>query len=100
MTNKTRAIVDANRALRAENRALRAENRALWARNEELERGAEEAKAIYEALTMQLVMEAGGSVTLAKTDVKALTKRRELRVERNADGSMTLTLKEREAEND
>lgn len=90
MTNKTRAIVDANRALRAE-------NRALWAKNEELERGSEEAKAIYEALTMQLVTEAGGSVTLAKTDVKALTKRCELRAEHNADGSMTLTVSEREA---
>ena len=89
MTNKTRAIVNANRALRAE-------NRALWAKNEELERGAEEAKAIYEALTMQLVTEVGGCVTLAKTDVKALTKRCELRVEHNADGSMTLTVSERE----
>ena len=89
MTNKTRAIVDANRALRAE-------NRALWAQNEELARGAKEARAIYEALTMQLVAEAGGSVTLAKTDVKALTKRCKLRVERNADGSMPLTVSERE----
>ena len=93
MTNKTRAIVDANRALRAE-------NRELWARNEELARGAEEARAIYEALTMQLVKEAGGSVTLAKTDVKALTKRCELRAEHNADGSMTLTVSKREAKND
>lgn len=92
MTNKTRAIVEANRALRAE-------NRELWARNEALARGAEEARAIYEALTMQLVSEAGGSVTLAKTDVKALTKRCELRVEHNADGSMTLTVSEREDDN-
>lgn len=90
MTNKTMAIVDANRALRAE-------NRELWAQNEELVRGAEEARAIYEALTMQLVKEAGGSVTLAKTDVKALTKRCKLRAEHNADGSMTLAVSEREA---
>lgn len=89
MTNKTRAIVDANRALRAE-------NRELWARNEELERGAEEMRVLYNALTLQLVKEAGGSVTLAMTDVKALTKRYELRVEYNADGSMTLTVSERE----
>ena len=92
MTNKTRAIVEANRALRAE-------NRELWARNEALARGAEEARAIYEALTMQLVSESGGSVTLANTDVKALTKRCELRVEHNADGSMTLTVSEREDDN-
>lgn len=52
MTNKTRAIVEANKHLRAE-------NREMWARNEELENGATEMKIMYESLIMQIIQKHG-----------------------------------------
>lgn len=49
MTNKTKAIVMANKALRAE-------NIKLWEDNDALQRGLDEMKLLYETMIKQLVI--------------------------------------------
>ena len=93
MTNKTKAIVMANKALRQE-------NRALWDENDLLRKADEEMKAMYEAMIRQLVQLAGGEVTLPKMDVKALMEKYRTECHKNEDGSVTLRVLENEVEDD
>ena len=92
MTNKTKAIVMANKALRQE-------NRALWKQNDLLRKADEEMKTMYEAMIQQLVQLAGGEVTLPKVDVKAIMDKYEIQAERTANDAMVLRIREREVEN-
>ena len=93
MTNKTKAIVMANKALRQE-------NRRLWNENELLTKGDEEMKAMYDAMIQQLVWLAGGEVTLPKMDVKELMEKYRTECHKHEDGSVTLRVLENEVEDD
>lgn len=90
MTNKTKAIVMANKQLRAE-------NRTLWEENETVRRGMEETEAIYRAMVTQLVLAAGGETVLPNTDVSALMKEYDLEAKRDENG-LALRIVKREAD--
>lgn len=73
------------------NKRLVDENRKLWRENDELRDGAEQTKQLYEALVTQLVINAGGSVTLARCDVAELMRDYSLEAQIDAEtGDMTL----------
>jgi len=90
MTNKTKAIVMANKQLRAE-------NRALWQENEMVRNGADEMEAMYRAMVVQLVQKLGGTVTLEKIDVAEM-RSLDVEAQRGEDGALTLRTVKREAD--
>ncbi|MBO7668975.1 MAG: hypothetical protein J6S60_00160 [Oscillospiraceae bacterium] len=95
MTNKTRAIVEANKHLRAE-------NREMWGRNEALENGAAEMKIMYESLIMQIIQKHGHATNEGGTpyqyvvldDTIRLGTGYELRALRREDGRLELRVME------